>query len=111
MSGNEEKGSFWSMGSRAQAVDSSVENTSDMAIAASSEEKISSQYDVVQIAPVERFSCVFKSGQKMRVTCWVMLRHKTTGETLITGAVSNPGSSGRMTLAIDLKDVDKFSPM
>jgi hypothetical protein len=111
MSGNEEKSSFWSMSSRVQVAETSVDNDSDMATAASSEEKLSSQYEMVQIAPVERCSCVFKSGQKMRVTGGVMLRHKTTGETLITGAVSNPGSNGRMTLAIDLKDVDKFSPM
>lgn len=77
-----------------------------------SDYKPSVEYDVVQIAPVERFNVLFKSGTKLRLACWVMLRHKTTGEVVITGAVSPPnGANGRLMLVIDLKNVDKFSPM
>ena len=76
-----------------------------------SNKKPSASYDIIQITPVERFNCVYKSGQKTRVTCWVLLRHRLTSEVVITGAISIAGSGGKMTLAIDLPDVEKFSAM
>jgi hypothetical protein len=76
------------------------------------EKKPSSEYDIIQIAPVERFNVQFKSGSKQRLACWVMLRHKQTQEIVLTGAISPPnGGNGRLMLAIDLKDVDKFTAM
>lgn len=120
MSGDEKGPSLWGFAGKtavsqapasAPAQESAPDAKHGDEPAVSSEAKNSAQYDIVQIAPVERFNCVFKSGQKIRLTCWVMLRHKTSGEMIITGAVSSPGASGRLTLAIDFQDVDKFAPM
>lgn len=70
------------------------------------------QYEIVQIAPVERFNCLLKNGQKLRLGCWVTLRHKKTGELIITGGLSTASSpQGQLTLAIDLRDFERFVAM
>lgn len=127
-----EKSSFWNLGSRQSApvvppanaaapvvasnpVAAPVSREDDSSVievaAKSKADKPSAQYDVVQIAPAERFNLMFRGGQKTRLSCWVMLRHKTTGEIILTGAISRPGDGGVMVLAIDMKDVDRFSAM
>ena len=76
------------------------------------QKKVSDDYVIAQITPVDRFQANLKNGQKIRLGCWVLLRHKQTGEELITGAICmNSSISASLTLAIDLPDFDKFSPL
>lgn len=76
-----------------------------------SKERASAKYEIVSIVAADRFNVVFKHGSKMRLACWVHLRHKETGETLVTGGVSLPGSGAQLTLAIDMEGIDRFIPM
>lgn len=109
---SEEKTSAWGFGGRGPAEAESPRGEAEDLLVESADNAPSSRYDMVQIAPVERFNCLLKNGQKLRLGCWVMLRHKETGEMVITGALSTPSSpNGRLSLAMDLKDFDKFSPM
>ena len=110
---SEEKTGFWSIGPRPAAEKNEAHDSDDGGDVGIIGEttKASAQYDIVSIAPAERFQCVFKNSQRLRVCCWVMLRHKESGEVAITAAVSNSGSKGKMTLAIDLPDVDRFGPV
>ena len=105
----EQKENMWGLGASKTAVDEPAGEGMEPML---NDSKPSAEYDIVQIAPVERFNVLFKSGTKLRLACWVMLRHKTTGEVVITGAVSPPnGANGRLMLSMDMKNVDKFSPM